>query len=40
MSGWGEAPSFGKPILLYDPASAGAIGYMDLAKEIIDQSSA
>lgn len=29
-----EAPSFGKPILLYDPESAGAKNYLDLAKEI------
>jgi len=32
----GEAPSFGKPILLYDPASAGAKSYMDLANEILN----
>jgi chromosome partitioning protein len=31
----GEAPSFGKPILLYDAASAGAKSYFDLAKEIM-----
>jgi len=31
----GEAPSFGKPILLYDAASAGAQSYFDLAKEIM-----
>ncbi|MGE0082873.1 MAG: ParA family protein [Desulfococcaceae bacterium] len=31
----GEAPSFGKPILLYDPASAGAKSYTALAEEII-----
>lgn len=30
-----EAPSFGKPILLYDKDSAGAKNYIDLAKEII-----
>ncbi|MBQ9440756.1 MAG: ParA family protein [Paludibacteraceae bacterium] len=30
-----EAPSFGKPIILYDPDSAGAKNYIDLAKEII-----
>ena len=30
-----EAPSFGKPILLYDATSAGAQSYFDLAKEII-----
>lgn len=31
-----EAPSFGKPILLYDAASTGAQSYIELAKEIID----
>ncbi|MBI5844558.1 MAG: AAA family ATPase [Deltaproteobacteria bacterium] len=31
----GEAPSFGKPICLYDPNSAGARSYKDLAREII-----
>lgn len=31
----GEAPSFGKPILLYDATSAGAQSYFNLAKEII-----
>jgi len=30
-----EAPSFGKPILLYDPRSRGAVSYVQLAKEII-----
>ena len=34
----GEAPSFGKPILLYDAASTGAKSYFDLAKEIISKS--
>ncbi|MFN6962172.1 MAG: ParA family protein [Pyrinomonadaceae bacterium] len=29
-----EAPSFGKPIILYDPRSRGADSYMQLAKEI------
>jgi len=32
----GEAPSFGKPILLYDAASAGAKSYFALAEEIIN----
>lgn len=32
----GEAPSFGKPILLYDAGSMGAQSYIALAKEIID----
>ena len=31
----GEAPSFGKPILLYDATSTGAKSYMALAKEIM-----
>ncbi|WP_041280975.1 ParA family protein [Desulfosudis oleivorans] len=31
----GEAPSFGLPILLYDPASAGSKSYMALARELI-----
>ncbi len=31
-----EAPSFGKPIMLYDNRSRGAESYMQLAKEIID----
>ena len=32
----GEAPSFGKPILLYDITSQGAQSYLALAKEIIN----
>jgi chromosome partitioning protein len=31
-----EAPSFGKPILGYDPRSKGAESYIQLAKEILD----
>jgi chromosome partitioning protein len=31
-----EAPSFGKPILLYDPRSRGAESYIKLAKEILE----
>ena len=30
-----EAPSYGKPIILYDAASPGAKSYMALAKEVI-----
>jgi chromosome partitioning protein len=30
-----EAPSFGKPIILYDIMSAGAENYLNLAKEIM-----
>ena len=31
-----EAPSFGKPILTYDPRSRGAESYIKLAKESLD----
>jgi chromosome partitioning protein len=34
----GEAPSFGKPILLYDATSSGAVSYIALAKEIMGNS--
>ena len=30
-----EAPSFGKPILLYDVLSSGAQAYLALAREVI-----
>jgi chromosome partitioning protein len=30
-----EAPSFGKPIFLYDPDCKGAASYLDLAQEVI-----
>ncbi|MGD8286829.1 MAG: ParA family protein, partial [Desulfobacterales bacterium] len=30
-----EAPSFGRPILLYDATSSGAQSYLELAKEIM-----
>lgn len=33
-----EAPSFGKPIILYDVASVGARAYMGVAKELIERS--
>jgi chromosome partitioning protein len=31
-----EAPSFGKPIVLYDPHSSGAESYRELAREVIE----
>ena len=34
-----EAPSFGKPILLYDATSAGAQSYFELAREILQNQS-
>jgi chromosome partitioning protein len=35
-----EAPSFGKPILLYDVASKGAKSYLDLARELLARDGA
>ena len=35
-----EAPSFGKPILMYDPRSRGADAYLQLAQEILRKSTA
>jgi chromosome partitioning protein len=32
-----EAPSFGKPIILYDLASVGAQAYVNLAKEVLER---
>lgn len=34
----GEAPSFGKPVLLYDADSKGAINYLNLGREILQKS--
>ena len=34
----GEAPSHGKPIILYDPASTGSKNYMDLVTEILQKN--
>lgn len=33
----GEAPSFGKPAILYDGESKGAISYLNLAREIVNK---
>jgi len=33
-----EAPSFGKPIVLYDPHSTGAESYRELAKEVLEHA--
>jgi chromosome partitioning protein len=34
----GEAPSFGKPIIIYDPHSMGAKNYMELGNEFIQRN--
>jgi chromosome partitioning protein len=34
----GEAPSYGKPAILYDADSAGAINYLNLAREILQNN--
>lgn len=31
----GEAPSYGKPIIIYDPSSMGALNYLELGKEFL-----
>lgn len=31
----GEAPSHGKPVVLYDAAASGAVNYLSLAKELL-----
>jgi chromosome partitioning protein len=33
-----EAPSYGKPVLAYDPRSRGAESYIKLAKELMDRT--
>jgi chromosome partitioning protein len=35
-----EAPSFGKPVLLYEAVSSGARNYMQLAREFLDRQPA
>jgi chromosome partitioning protein len=33
-----EAPSFGKPVILYDVVSVGAVRYMELARESLGRT--
>jgi chromosome partitioning protein len=33
-----EAPSFGKPCILYDAESKGSINYLNLAREILQRN--
>jgi chromosome partitioning protein len=35
-----EAPGFGKPIILYEPSSKGALAYTELAKEVVHSGEA
>ena len=35
-----EAPSHGKPVILYDAGSKGSQGYLELAREILDSQAA
>jgi chromosome partitioning protein len=32
-----EAPSYGKPVILYDSRSKGSAGYLNLARELLEQ---
>ncbi|TNF40021.1 MAG: ParA family protein [Bacteroidetes bacterium] len=34
----GEAPSYGKPVILYDASSKGSISHMNLAREILQRN--
>lgn len=34
----GEAPSYGKPVLTYDPTSTGSMNYMDLGRELLEKN--
>lgn len=36
----GEAPSAGKPAILYDAESTGSVNYMNLARELLQQNNA
>ncbi|MDR0414079.1 MAG: AAA family ATPase [Prevotellaceae bacterium] len=35
-----EAPSFGKPVILYDAQSSGNVGYLNLAREFLQRNNA
>ncbi len=33
-----EAPSYGKPVVLYDASSKGALSYLNLAREMLQRA--
>jgi chromosome partitioning protein len=33
-----EAPSVGKPVILYDASSKGSVNYLNLAKEVLQKN--
>jgi chromosome partitioning protein len=35
-----EAPSFGKPVILYDAESKGSLNYLNLARELLQKNGA
>ena len=34
----GEAPSHGKPVMLYDAAATGSVNYLTLARELLKRN--
>lgn len=34
----GEAPSYGKPVIIYDPLSTGAVNYTELGREFLERN--
>jgi chromosome partitioning protein len=36
----GEAPSFGKPAIMYDAESKGSINYLNLVREMLQRNNA
>ena len=36
----GEAPSFGKPVLMYDASAKGSMNYLNLARELLQKNEA